>query len=440
VLSGSAHALGAALSDPIRDYRAPNAHTFYRPIRPPTVPVALKGLVAGIGTITSYGTIQKDAVPGGGVTPLGFLQAYDAVPLAGAGNDGSGETIVLLETDGFKQSDLDAYSSQFSLPPLNPTIEGGIATPGGEAPMDLEVAHGIAPGAKIVYWNLGISGAGQLAAAFTSAVTQATTAFPGAIFSVSLGFCEQAFATADIKAAADAVAAAERNGSSFYISSGDNGGEECLANWGDAPNAAGTGVQFPSDLPNVTAVGGTSLDVATTGAWLGETSWSEPLLSGGSTGGVSSIVSMPSWQRGPGVISSSSSGQTCGNSGGFCRQIPDVAADADPATGAALVEDGQASLSGGTSLATPIWAALTALIDQYLRRQGDNPIGFGNPYFYQLAANPPSGSPAFHDITSGGNDWYSAGPGYDLVTGVGSPIVANLANDLAQLVGKAGGG
>jgi kumamolisin len=442
VLSGSAPAVGSALSDPIREYRAANGRRFYQAMRTPAVPAALRGVVTGIGTISSYGSITSDPVlagaPASGVSPLGFLQAYDAVPLVAAGNDGSGETIVFLETDGYKQADFDKYASQFTPgSPLDPTIAGGLAAAGDEAPMDLEVAHGIAPGAKIVYWNLGISNAGQLPAAITSAVTQATQDFPGAIFSVSLGACEQAFDPADISATTDAIAAAENKGSSFYVSSGDNGGEECLNNWGDAPTQSGVGIQFPSDLPDVTAVGGTALDVATTGAWLGETSWTESFLSEGSTGGISTLVPMPSWQKGPGVVSSTSSGQPCGDSSGLCRETPDVAADGDPATGATIIEGGQTSVGGGTSLATPIWAGLTAVIDQYLKGHGDNPVGFGNPYFYELAAK--TNPAAFHDITEGGNDWYQAGPGYDMVTGLGSPIVANLASDLAPLVGTAGG-
>lgn len=444
VISGSAAAFGNALGDPIHEYRTAAGHSFYRSINVPSVPTSLRRIVTGIGTISSYGTIVSDpvpaasGVPSGGLTPSGLLRAYSADPLASAGTDGSGETIVFLEVDGYKQADLNAYATQFTPKnPLNPVVEGGMASSGGEAPMDLEAAHGIAPGARLVYWNLGIANSGQLPGAFASAVTRATANFPGAIYSVSLGFCEQDFNSTDIQTAAAAVDAAEKTGSSFYVASGDNGGEECVYNWGDAPRKSGMGVQFPSDLPNVTAVGGTSLDVATSGAWLNETSWSEPLLSGGSTGGVSTLVPMPAWQSGPGVVSSASSAQSCGGNSSMCREIPDVSADSDPATSAAFVIDGAHTQEGGTSLATPIWAGLTALIDEYLRGHGDARLGFGNPYFYALASRTGS-SGAFHDITAGGNDWYSAGPGYDMVTGIGSPIVSVLAAQLVTMVGKAG--
>ncbi len=155
---------------------------------------------------------------------------------------------------------------------------------------------------------------------------------------------------------------------------------------------------------------------------MGETTWSEPLLSQGSGGGVSAVFTRPSWQTGPGT-----GGQYDTNNG---RQVPDVAADADTRTGTVVVENGQDDQGGGTSLSTPIWAGFTALIDQYLSRHGGHAVGFFNPALYALANSSPS-YPPFHDITVGGNDFYPASPGYDMVTGLGSPDVWNLTRDLA---------
>jgi kumamolisin len=138
---------------------------------------------------------------------------------------------------------------------------------------------------------------------------------------------------------------------------------------------------------------------------------------------VSVGFARPPWQTGIGT-----GGQLDQNNG---RQIPDVAADADPATGTMIIVGGAIGQGGGTSLATPIWAGFTALIDQYLRSQHRPPVGFFNPLLYGLANGSPS-FPPFHDITLGGNTLYPATPGYDMVTGLGSPDVWNLARDLAS--------
>jgi kumamolisin len=82
-----------------------------------------------------------------------------------------------------------------------------------------------------------------------------------------------------------------------------------------------------------------------------------------------------------------------------------------------------------------VWAALTALMDQYLHSRGDRPVGFVNPLLYRLTRGSPQ-FPPFHDVTVGGNDFYQAGPGYDMVTGIGTPDVWNLARDLAPLTGR----
>jgi kumamolisin len=185
----------------------------------------------------------------------------------------------------------------------------------------------------------------------------------------------------------------------------------------------------------VTSVGGTALQLTTTGRLLGTTAWTEPLLSQGSTGGQSTLFSQLRWQRAPGVTRYSD-GSLCGQPAGrYCREVPDVSADAAPSSGAAVRVKGRWVSEGGTSLATPVWAALTSLIDQYLRGRGDAPVGFANPWLYRLASGSPP-FPAIHDVTVGTNDFYPAGPGYDMVTGLGTPDAWNLARDLAPLTGR----
>jgi kumamolisin len=113
------------------------------------------------------------------------------------------------------------------------------------------------------------------------------------------------------------------------------------------------------------------------------------------------------------------------------RLAPDVAAVADPFTGVRIVFDQQDAVGAGTSQAAPIWAALTLLMNQYLLAYGGQPLGNINPLLYRVAAG--ANRPAFRDISFGGNAVDSAQPGYDVVTGLGSPNVEYLVRDLLDI-------
>jgi kumamolisin len=300
------------------------------------------------------------------------------------------------------------------------------------------VAHAIAPDARLVYVNLesfaraGASAAGQFEQAFSTVATR----YPGAIWSISLGQCEYLFSPTDLRAVDGAVKHAEQSGTTVFAASGDSAGLECLGIHDKVPEIPAVGISFPGDLPHVTSVGGTALDLSTSGRYLLETSWTEPMLSLGSTGGQSSIFARPGWQQAPGVVGPYSDGAICGlPAGATCREVPDVSADADPSTGAAVRVNGKWLADGGTSLATPVWAAFMALVDQYLGSRGQPPAGFLNPLLYRLARATPA-FPTFHDVTLGANDVYLAGVGYDMVTGLGTSRVWNLARDLAAIPGR----
>ena len=436
--------LGRALGVRIDDFRLPGYRVFYASRGGGQVPAPLNGEVATISRITSFGQVQSVGDPSGpatgGLAPGGFLSAYDVRPLWQHGDLGQGETIVFFEVDGYSPADVATYTARFGLPavadPL-PHIGPLNAKVLGESDMDIEVAHAIAPDATLVYVNLAAFGGKNTspAAQFQQAFSTVAQEYPGAIWSVSLGLCENVFSRSDAAAVNNAVRAAEQAGTSAFVASGDSGGLECLGVHDRDAGVPAAGVSFPGDLPQVTSVGGTALQLTTSGQVLGTAAWTEPLLSQGSTGGPSRLFSQPPWQRAPGVISSSADGSRCRQPAGrYCREVPDVSADAAPSSGAAVRVNGRWLSEGGTSLATPVWAALTSLIDQYLRSQGDAPVGFANPRLYQLA----SGSapfPAIRDVTAGTNDFYPAGPGYDMVTGLGTPDAWNLARDLAQLTG-----
>ncbi len=441
--------LGRALRVRIDDFRLPGYPGFYASRPAARIPAVLRGEIAALGRITSLGQVHPDGVrpgglasgvPVGGLAPGGFVDSYGIRPLWDSGATGQRETIVFFEVDGYSPADLATYAARFGLPafadPL-PHLGPDNLPVRGESDMDIEVAHAIAPAANLVYLNLTAFGGRSASPAqqFQQAFSTVAQDYPGAIWSASLGQCEYLFSPADAAAVNNVVAGAEQAGTSAFVASGDSGGMECLALSQADPRIPAEGISFPGDLPQLTSVGGTTLALTTAGQYLGETTWTEPLLSQGSTGGQSAIFTQPPWQRAPGVDSSYSDGAVCGANAGYCREVPDVSADAAPATGAAVQVNGRWVTTGGTSLATPVWAALTVLIDDFLRSHGDRPVGFANPLLYQLARGPARYQP-FHDVTTGTNDFYPAGPGYDMVTGIGTPDAWNLARDLAPLVGR----
>jgi kumamolisin len=141
---------------------------------------------------------------------------------------------------------------------------------------------------------------------------------------------------------------------------------------------------------------------------------------------VSAFYPRPSWQQGAGVVDTQFNPHDM-------RSMPDAPADADPMSGVAIYTNSGNGIAwtagGGTSQSAPIWAGIAALTNQYLQTKGLHTLGFLNPALYQIAAHP-TPYPAFHDVTQGSNLYYSATPGYDMTTGLGTPDVWNLARDL----------
>ncbi|MGH9046776.1 MAG: S53 family peptidase, partial [Acidimicrobiales bacterium] len=433
-ISGSPRDIDRSFGVTIDDYRTPGGRVVYAADRPAAVPNGVCDEVAGIGTIHSL--VQPVALSGssrsfGGLNKTQLLQAYDIAPLVSAGNSGQGQTVVFLEGSGPVEKDLQTFRSDEHLPSYNLLFIGSRSAGSGsdETTMDIETVHEIAPAAHLVVFNLNsLPGNVTTAELFAEAFTKAAARWPHAIFSVSLGLCESdpsIFDRSDLVAVNSAVAKVEGKGATVFASSGDSGGLDCTpdSDDGDPPQSSFEGVSVPASLPAVTGVGGTALSTDATGRYIRETTWSEPLLSQGSGGGVAGAFARPTWQVGVGTGGQSDTGNG--------REVPDVSADSDPSTGNFIVDDNnQAEIGGGTSLAAPIWAGATAIMDQYLSASHHPPIGFFNPALYHLANSKDPYRP-FHDVTVGGNDFYPATPGYDMVTGLGSPNVFNLARDLA---------
>lgn len=430
-VSGAPRYVGAAFGVAINNYRSSTGVVFAAN-HAAAVPSGVCGEVAGVGTIHSFVQPTTFGVPAGGLSSVDMLRAYDALPLRNQGYAGQGETVVFMEGGGFLQSDFNKFNAAERLPADNLTLVGKNTGFNDETTMDIESVHEIAPAAHLVFFNLNsISHATSDADLFALAITQAASRWRGSLISLSLGVCEsstQIFNRSDLVALNSAVASAEARGSTVFASSGDSGGLDCTPPSGDGqpPQSSFEGVLVPASLPSVTSTGGTSITTDAAGNYLGETTWSEPILSQGTGGGVSAYFSRPSWETGVGT-----GGQTDTNNN---FQVPIVSSDSDPATGNFIVENGAAQQGGGTSLAAPTWAGFTALIDQDLRAHHRAPVGFFNPTLFRLA-NTSVPYPPFHDVTVGGNDFYLATPGYDMTTGLGSPIVYNIARDL--LAGRA---
>jgi kumamolisin len=282
--------------------------------------------------------------------------------------------------------------------------------------MDLEIIHEIAPNAKLVIYLAGP----QLALA-DRAMDQLVTDHFGAIISDSIGQCEAGVGSGHRNLVASIEDRAVAQGMSHFVASGDLGAFGC----GDGKTLS---VDFPSALPNITAVGGTTAFQAINGTYFKEMAWSGPIEGAGTGGGASRYYAIPSYQK----FVAQSAGQGM-------RQVPDVAGDADPASGFSFIFLGRSGQGGGTSAAAPLWAGTMALINQDLKKKGLREAGFANPALYWMGQNS-SKLPAspFHDVTSGNNLANDAGPGWDFATGWGSMDAAAL--DQAWILYIKGGG
>lgn len=433
IVEGHAQRMAHAFDVSVRDYRGRKGQVFYASPQQPETPAALRGEVSTLGRILGYfphhhsspGFFPLD-VPEQGLRPHQLLTAYGADPLAAAGFTGKGATIVFFEFSGYDQEDLDTYAATSGLPQFTPVLIGGQpGPPNGETVMDLEVAHAIAPDAQLVVVNARptVEGSGtheKIAAMFESADRQ----FPGAIWSLSIGWgCDALVKAADLAPVRAALATAQQHGTSAFDASGDNAGRECIGgeDWSAPPGPDDIGLDAVASLPAMTSVGGTTLSTDQHGGWISEYAWFDSALSQGSSGGVSALFDRPPWQKRLSVPRDTKQR----------RLSPDVAAVADPSTGVRIIFDQQELTGAGTSQAAPIWAALTVLMNQFLIANGGHALGDVNPLLYRVASG--ANLPGFRNLQLGGNAVDLATPGYDVVTGLGSPNIDNLVRDLQDV-------
>jgi len=351
-----------------------------------------------------------------------IAHAYGIDGLWNAGDLGAGQTVALFELETYTSADVGAYQSCFGTSATVNTITVGAGPgssqgetdPGLESELDIENVIGLAPASTIDVYQ-GQNSYSGIIATFQQIVGDDTAK----VISDSWGACEPD--TDPSLAAQEDVLFREAavQGQSILVASGDSGSEGCTG-------SSQLAVVDPASQPWATAVGGTSLSAA--GPPPVQSAW----RSGG--GGISSLATMPAYQAGPGVLSSWSSGAPCGAAAGsYCREVPDVSADASPSTGYVVYYSGFGSpwgSVGGTSAAAPVWAAIATLANA--SGEGDcaaAPLGFLNTALYSIAAGSGAAT-ALSDVTSGDNNpsgsgAYPAAANYDMASGLGTPIVTD---------------
>ncbi len=415
----------------LRTYNHPKENrTFYAPDSEPVVDSSLP--ILHISGMDNYYLMHPrsnlrlissipNAIPNAGSGPQGtfigadFRKAY--VP--GTPLTGTGQNVGLLQFDGYFPSDPAAYAQMIGLtnPPnlVNVPIDGGVPNPGsgnGEVCLDIEMTMAMAPGVSNIYvyeapnpspWVDILS-----RMANDNLASQLSCSWGGGPPDAS---AEQIFQQMALQ------------GQTFFCAVGDT----------DAFTDNSNPITFPSDSPNITEVGGTTLTTADNGSFLSEIVWNWRIPNGnggnwGSSGGISTYYSIPTWQQGIDMTSNHGSKTY--------RNTPDVALTADNIF--LIADGGQSYASGGTSAASPLWAAFIALANQQGAASGHAPVGFLNPTIYALAKGD-SYTKVFRDVTVGDNFWQPDSPtnfpavtGYDLCTGLGSPNGTNLINALTS--------
>jgi kumamolisin len=434
-IKGPVSAVEAAFHVSIGTYKHPTeSRTFYAPDREPTTYLPFKlWHISGLDNFSlphpmvvkksdyakargiAADSVVSHATTGSGPSASFLGSDMRAAYYGGTDLAGAGQNLGLLEFFGTDLDDVNTYFNNvgqannvpITLLSTDGTSTSCLNTPAGgncddtEQTIDITQAIGMAPGLSSLVVYVGSTD--------TAILSAMTTHDP---LPTTIG-CSWGWTPVDPDTLDPYFQKMAAQGQSFFAASGDN------STWssGNEP--------WPADDAYVTSVGGTDLITAgPAGPWQSETAW---VYSGG---GISpDAIAIPWWQQLPGVINDSNIGSTT------LRNGPDVSANADfTFYTCANQTDCLANQFGGTSFGAPIWAGYIALVNQQLANNGSSPIGFINPTIYSQNVTS-SYDPDFHDITSGTSGSFSAVPGYDLVTGWGSPnsgLINALAGSAAQ--------
>jgi Pro-kumamolisin, activation domain/IPT/TIG domain len=464
-------------------------------------PAADRGKIRAAATTSfQHPAGSPDACPAAKAAALGFggltddqiAHAYGAFGLYGSDDTGAGQHIALYELEPFARSDISVFDTCYfgkaraaaMMKRLHVIpLEGGqpAGSGSGEALLDVEDLSAIAPGATISVYEAPSYGENGVDYDPVDNYAAIIDSDQDQIISTSWGLCEQAIQSGQpgLQQAENLLfEQAAAQGMSVFAAAGDNGSDDCNTAETSTPVAGQNPVSVddPGSQPYVVSVGGLSIDSASEPPL--EHVWNDGSSGGGGGGGISQSWTMASWQRAstvpgialPGSATYTAAGtveQEFGYPAGFCqstvagatsstpcRLVPDVSSQADEFTGAITVYQkafGGWGTTGGTSSATPIWAATLALVNasptcrsQPATHAG---VGFVSPLLYAVASSPAEYKAAFTDVTAGNNDIYGldngkvfgATRGYDLASGLGSPELtgsggtAGLAYDLCSL-------
>ena len=335
------------------------------------------------------------------------------------GVNGAGRCIAIIELGGgYQASDTAAAFAAMSLPVptvVAVSVDGGTNSPGssadGEVALDIQVAGGVAPGARLAVYFAPNTTQGFVDAVST-AIHDATN--EPSVISISWGAAEALWGASEMTPMNTALQDAASLGVSVFVASGDNFATDDVSD-------GKVHVDFPAASPWAIGCGGTTID--TSGSTINsEVVWNSG--GNGTGGGISDFAAVPAFQASTTLPPSV-------NDGGHRRGVPDVAGDADPSSGYVVVLNGQSGLFGGTSAVAPLWAGLTARLNQMLPTAES--VGFFLPRLYQYSPA------ATRDVTVGNNKppgqpnlGYNAGPGWDACTGWGAPNGNMLAMILAR--------
>ncbi len=431
----------------------------------------------------------SDAPGSGGYTADQVASYYNFPPLYQAGDKGQGVTVALYELEPNSPADIAAYQQCYGTNTKISYVKvdqgAGTGSGSGEATLDIDQIIGFAPKVKLLVYQGPNSNSGAGPYDTYAAIANQNRA---SVVSTSWGNCEPQETVSQARAENTVFEQMAVQGQTLISAAGDSGSSDCFIPGPGGNSDNSLQVDDPASQPFVTGVGGTSLQLGPFN--LGgdgntvyttpnppETVWNNSypyvqyqgtfgITPGSGGGGISMFWPMPAYQSSAAaaapwlnVLSPQSSGSTCGGApGSYCRQVPDVSADADPMDGYMTYWNGSGSAGGsavsgwqsvgGTSAAAPLWAALIALTEASSSCQG-NLLGFVNPSLYALASSSPANYASyFNDITAnainaaGNNNdlstsgnasgLYTAGAGYDMATGLGSPNAGNLAPALCH--------
>ncbi len=371
-------------------------------------------------------------------TPHALRVAYGVESLTKQGFTGKGQTVIDIVSFGSPtlQQDMNVFDQQFGLPPITIQVVSPLGTVpfdpnnkdmvgwAGETELDVQIIHAIAPDAGIVVMTSPVDETeGTIGLPEFMRLEQYAVAHHlGQIFSQSYTASEAALADSVGQQLVKQYSVfykqiTTQQGFTVVSGSGDNGATD-FADLKATKLASTPTVNFPADVPWVTTVGGTTL-ISTANGY-DESAWP------GSGGGMSKFFSEPAFQQGlPQTVQAELAGH---------RGLPDIAADADPATSMAIYSAGHWQQVGGTSASTPLWAAIIAVANQ----MAGHPLGFINPGIYKLGTSAHA-QQDFRDITSGDNSVHQGGiqvqgfqavAGWDAVTGWGTPLASQFIPDL----------